>query len=147
MCVYRGSAGGAAEMNEPHPSLLGHHSLTSDDIPRIHPSIHPSPATVYPQTTYRPVLSSPLDRHIASGGGRSKCKNCQLADQFPSSPWGGPSTASAGAALSSMQQRISLSQSHRGLADGYKNPQQIWGFGWLHLNWLYLSKMLFMTHS
>lgn len=41
---------------------------------------------------------------------------------------------------------FALTESQR-MADGHKNPQQIWGFGWLHLNWLYLSKMLFMTHS
>lgn len=146
MCVYRGFAGGAAEMNEPpHPSLLGHHSLTIDDIPRIHPSTQPSPATVSPDLSSRVIKSSGQAHRIR--GRTIKVQKLSISWSISEQPlrrsfncfcWCCPVEYAA--------EDFALTESQR-MADGYKNPQQIWGFGWLHLNWLYLSKMLFMTHS
>lgn len=68
MCVYRGSAGGAAEMNEPHPSLLGHHSLTSDEYTK-NPSIHPPIPSycVSPDLSSRVIKSSGQAHRIIRG--------------------------------------------------------------------------------
>lgn len=126
MCVYR-----VSEMNGPHPSLI----IGTTKNPATHPSM----------ASYCGPLSSRVIKSIQGGmgGWRSKCKNCQLADQFPTSPSGGPSTATAHKSTI----RVSKERQGRGSFQHYYKKNKFGGFAWLHLNWLYLSKMLFMTYE
>lgn len=76
--------------------------------------------------SYCGPLSSRVIKSIQGGmgGWRSKCKNCQLADQFPTSPSGGPSTATAHKSTI----RVSKERQGRGSFQHYYKKNKFGGF-------------------
>lgn len=101
----------------PHSSII-HSSLV---LPRIQPSIHGQLLWTFIVPCYQ--VSSVQG---SKGGWPSKCKNCQLADQFPTSPSGGPSIATAHKSTTTI--KVSKDQCRGSSSyNSILQEEQIWG--------------------
>lgn len=112
----------------------GHHSIAHHSRPSFSSDLG-VPGYCFP--TYHPCYQ------VGSRVDNQSAKNCQLADQFRSIP-------SGGVVVLQLNLEILRRQHHRGGTSPSPPPreEQIWGFAWLHLNWLYyLSKELFISHT